>query len=118
LIPTENNKEIFKNNEITVLCNVAKQSDSVLSGNIYVSNNLIDKQLTNIKLNLLVPKYITPKVVSTPTSHLEPRQQLGIKKEFTMTSSDETKPIKIQIKYSYNINNESTEVKYLIKIFR
>jgi hypothetical protein len=107
---TENLKEVFKNNEITVLCSVVQNAENIFSGNLYVSNNLFDQQITNIKINLLVPKYVSPKVVSSPATHLEPKQSQGIKKEFVMTSSDTSKPIKIQIKYSYNVGNDPNEV--------
>jgi hypothetical protein len=104
-----NNKEIFKNNEITVIGNVSQQSESVFTGNLFVTNNL-DKVLTGVKLNLLVPKYVIPKVVSSNNTQLEPKEQLGMRKEFVMTSSDTSKPIKIQIKYSYCIGDDQNEV--------
>ena len=50
-----------------------------MCGSFYDSNN-IQKNLNNIKVNLMVPKYLTLKVLNIFGSSLEPNQGLGIKK--------------------------------------
>jgi hypothetical protein len=72
-------KQIFKNNEITIYCSTNKVFDGNSITNFSVSNN-INKQLTNVKINFLVSKYLVFKVISTSNNVLEPLQSFGIKK--------------------------------------
>ena len=71
-------KQVFKNNEITLYSSINKNTEN-MSGSFYVSNN-IQKNLNNVKVNFMVPKYLTLKVLNTLGSSLEPNQGLGIKK--------------------------------------
>ncbi len=73
-------KQIFSNNEITINVSYNKSQDNTnLHANFYISNN-IDKLLNNVKLNLLVKKYLICKVLSTSGMNLEPKISMGIKK--------------------------------------
>jgi hypothetical protein len=73
-------KQIFKNNEITIYCSTNRVFDGNSITNFSVSSN-INKQLTNVKVNFLVSRYLVFKVISTsPNTALEPLQSFGIKK--------------------------------------
>lgn len=73
-----NKKQVFQNNEITLYSAIDKNTEN-MSGSFYVSNN-ISNNLNNVKINFMVPKYLTLKVLNTTGSSLEPNQHLGIKK--------------------------------------
>ena len=75
---SKNMKEIFKNSEITIYCTSSKDNNDT-NATLHLSNN-IDKQLTNVKINLFVIKYVSYKVISTSGTVLGPRQSFGIKK--------------------------------------
>jgi hypothetical protein len=72
-------KQLFKNNEITILVSTNHIFDGSSTTNFYISNN-IPKHLTNVKVNFLVSKHLVFKVLSTSSNTLEPLQTLGIKK--------------------------------------
>jgi hypothetical protein len=72
-------KQLFKNNEITILVSTNRIFDGSSITNFYISNN-IPKQLTNVKINFLVSKHLVFKVISTNSNTLESLQTLGIKK--------------------------------------
>jgi hypothetical protein len=74
-----NMKQIFKNNEITIYCNTNRVFDGNSVTVFSISNN-IAKQLSNVKINFLVSKYLVFKVISTSNNILEPLQSFGIKK--------------------------------------
>ena len=74
----QNMKQVFENNEITLLSAIDKNSEN-MSGSFYVSNK-ISSSLNNVKINFMVPKYLTLKVLNTTGSMLEANQNLGIKK--------------------------------------
>lgn len=75
---SSNMKEIHKNNEITIYCSSSK-ADNTTNATLAVSNNT-DKQISNVKITLMVIKYVQYKVLSTSGAVLEPRQTYGIKK--------------------------------------
>mgnify|MGYP001028037516 FL=1 len=78
-IPNDPNmKKVFQNNEITLFSAINKNSEN-MSGSFYVSNN-ISNNLNNVKINFMVPKYLTLKVLNTTGSNLEANQNHGIKK--------------------------------------
>ena len=73
-------KQIFKNNDLTVYSQLSHSNDrSTITGSFLISNNL-DKNISNIKMNLSVKKHVNCKVISTSGASLEPRKSLGIKK--------------------------------------
>ncbi len=77
--PSPNMKNIFCNEEITIYCSSNKAENNTTNATLNISNN-VDKQLTNVKINLFVIKYVSYKVLSTSGNILEPRQSFGIKK--------------------------------------
>jgi hypothetical protein len=78
-------KQLFKNNEITILVSTNRVYDGSSVTNFYISNN-IPKQLTNVKVNFLVSKHLVFKVISTNSNILESLQSLGIKKVYFINS--------------------------------
>lgn len=73
-----NMKQIFQNNEITLSSSITRNNEN-MSGCFYVSNNT-QSYLNNVKVNFMVPKYITLKVSNTTGTSLEGNRSLGIKK--------------------------------------
>jgi hypothetical protein len=71
-------KQVYQNNEITLFSAIDKSSEN-MSGSFFVSNN-ISNSLNNVKINFMVPKYLSLKVLNTAGSNLEPNQNHGIKK--------------------------------------
>lgn len=117
-------RQLFKNNDIALYYTTQSRSSdgNTINGMFYVSNN-IDKRLNNIKLNFGVLNYLTLKVVSTNGTNLEPNQSLGYKKvnrnkfniqEVTITNSDPSKPVRLQIKYGYTMDSKEVHYIYLI----
>jgi hypothetical protein len=78
-------KQLFKNNEITILVSTNGVFDGNSTTNFYISNN-ISKQLTNVKVNFMVSKHLLFKVLSTSSNILEPLQTLGVKKVIIINS--------------------------------
>ena len=109
--PTSNTmKEVYKNQDISVYSQF-DVSCSPNKGIFYISNNS-SKILSNVKLNFLVKKHITFKVISTSGNQLEPNASLGIKKDVTLLNNDTSKPIVIKMNIGYTAEgrdiNEST----------
>jgi len=73
-----NIKQIFKNNEITIYC--SSQTENNTTNAVFQISNNIDRPLTNLKVNFMVTKNVTPRIISTSGTNLEPRQSFGFKK--------------------------------------
>jgi len=73
-----NMKQIFNNNEITIYC--SSQTENNTTNAVFQISNNIDKPLSNLKVNFMVTKNVTPKIISTSGTNLEPRQSFGFKK--------------------------------------
>jgi len=73
-----NIKQIFKNNEITIYC--SSQTENNTTNAVFQISNNIDRPLTNLKVNFMVTKNVTPRIISTSGTSLEPRQSFGFKK--------------------------------------
>ena len=114
--PQESNsmKECFKNEDVSVYYSITKKEGNNIDGSIYVSNNS-KEQINEIKLNFLVQKFVKLTVLATSGNSLEPSQSLGIKKDFTLNTSDPNKKIIIKIKLHYIINNEEKKNEITIK---
>jgi hypothetical protein len=78
---TSNEKfhEFFKNNEISIGFTLQKLSDGSINSNFYMSN-LLNKNLTDIKINFMVQRFVTLKVISTSGNNLGQYENKGIKK--------------------------------------
>ena len=85
-----------------------------MEGSLYVSNNS-KEQITELKINFLVQKFVKLTVLATSGSTLEPSQSLGIKKDFTLTSSDPNKKIVLKLKVHYIFNNEEKKHEVILK---
>ena len=107
-------KECFKNEDITLFYSITKKEGTNIDGSVYASNNS-NEQITEVKINFLVQKFVKLTVLATSGNTLEPSQSLGIKKDFTLTSSDSKKKIIIKIKLHYTINNETKAHELTIK---
>ena len=107
-------KECFKNEEISLFYSITKKEGSNIDGSVYASNNS-NGQITEVKINFLVQKFVKLTVLNTSGNILEPSQSLGIKKDFTLTSNDPKKKIVIKIKLHYTINNEEKVHELTIK---
>ena len=83
-------KECFKNEEISLFYSITKKEGSNIDGSVYASNNS-NGQITEVKINFLVQKFVKLTVLNTSGNILEPSQSLGIKKDFTLTSNDPKK---------------------------
>ena len=114
--PTETNamKECFKNEDISLYYTITKKEGSNIDGAVFATNHS-NSQITEVKINFLVQKFVKLTVLSTSGNILEPSQSLGIKKDFTLTSSDPSKKIVIKIKLHYLINNEEKKHELTIK---
>jgi hypothetical protein len=112
----ENNvmKECFKNEEISLYYSITKKEGSVLEGSLFVSNNS-KEQITELKINFLVQKFVKLTVLSTSGYSLEPSQSLGVKKDFTLTSNDPNKKIVLKLKVHYIFKNEEKKHEIIIK---
>ena len=115
-VPQESNsmKECFKNDDVSLYYSITKKEGNNIDGSVFVSNNS-KEQINEIKLNFLVQKFVKLTVLATSGNTLEPSQSLGIKKDFTLTSSDPNKKIIIKIKLHYIINNEEKKHEITIK---
>ena len=114
--PTEANamKECFKNEDISLYYTITKKEGSNIDGAVFATNHS-NSQITEVKINFLVQKFVKLTVLATSGNTLEPSQSLGIKKDFTLTSSDPNKKIIIKIKLHYLINNEEKKHEITIK---
>ena len=93
-------KEVFKNADLCVYSSLT-QNNTSYEGAFFISNNTMS-QLTNVKLNFLVKKNLTLKVISNSGNVLSPNSSLGIKKEVSIVNNDPSKPVVIKIKIEYN----------------
>jgi hypothetical protein len=71
--------EIFNNKEISIGFTLYKLQDESINSNFYISN-LLNKNLTDVKINFMVQRFVTLKVISTSGNKLEPLENKGIKK--------------------------------------
>ena len=97
---TNQMKEVFKNADLCVYSSLT-QNNTSYEGAFFISNNTMS-QLTNVKLNFLVKKNLTLKVISNSGNVLSPNSSLGIKKEVSIVNNDPSKPVVIKIKIEYN----------------
>ena len=107
-------KECFKNDDIILYYSITKKEGNNLEGSVFASNNS-KEQITELKINFLVQKFVKLTVLATSGNSLEPSQSLGIKKDFSLTSSDPNKKIIIKLKIHYMINNEEKKYEFAIK---
>ena len=71
--------EFFKNDEVSFCFTLYKSFDGSMNSAFYMSN-LKPKQLTNVKINFSVQKFVNLKVLSTSGNTLNPMEIRGIKK--------------------------------------
>ena len=109
-------KECFKNEDITLYYQINKTSDTNYDGTVYASNNS-DEVIDNIKINLMVLKFVTVKVLSTSGTSLEKHQGLGIRKDFSMVSSDPNKKVVMKVKLVYQIKGHENNATVTIDDF-
>ena len=107
-------KECFKNDDVSIYYNITKKEGSNIDGSVYATNNK-NIQITGVKISFLVQKFVKLTVLATSGDSLEPNQSLGIKKDFTLTSSDPNKKVTIKIKLHYSINDKEQMVEFTIK---
>lgn len=114
-IPSGAMKEVYRNQDLSIY-SMLNLSGDVYNGAFYASNNT-QKQLTNVKINFLVKKHVSFKVISTSGNVLEPNASLGIKKEITMKNNDLSKPVEIKINISYTSEGKDVSQSALVKDF-
>ena len=107
-------KECFKNEDISIYYNITKKEGNNIDGSVYATNNTKLK-ITGVKISFLVQKFVKLTVLSTSGDTLEPEQSLGIKKDFTLTSSDTNKKIILKIKLHYLVNDKEQMHEFTIK---
>ena len=107
-------KECFKNDDISIYYTITKKEQSNLDGTIYATNNK-NISISGVKIIFQVQKFVKLNVLSVSGDQLEPNQSLGIKKDFTLTSSEPNKKVLIKIKLQYMINNEEKTEQFIIK---
>jgi len=108
-------KECFKNEDISLYYSITKKEGNNIDGSVFASNNNKEEQITEVKINFLVQKFVKLTVLNTSGNTLEPSQSLGIKKDFTLTSNDPSKKIIVKIKLHYIINKEEKTKELTIK---
>ena len=111
---TNSMKECFKNEDISLYYNITKKDGNTIDGSVFASNNS-NEEISEVKINFLVQKFVKLVVLNTSGNILEPSQSLGIKKDFTLTSSDPNKKIVVKIKLHYIINKEEKTKELTIK---
>ena len=99
-INVEKFHEFFKNEEISIGFTLQRLSDGSINSIFYMSN-FLNKNLTNIKINFMVQKFVTLKVLLTSGNNLGPMEFKGIKKEINVINSDNEKKVIIKLKYTY-----------------
>ena len=107
-------KECFKNEDISLYYNITKKEGSNVDGSVYATNNKNIK-ITGVKISFLVQKFVKLTVLANSGDSLEPNQSLGIKKDFTLTSSEPNKKIVLKIKLHYSINDKEQMHEFTIK---
>ena len=111
---TNSMKECFKNEDLSLYYNITKKEGSTIDGSVFASSHS-NEEITDVKINFLVQKFVKLTVLDTSGFALQPGQSLGIKKDFTLTSSDPSKKIIIKIKLHYSINKEEKTKELTIK---
>ena len=107
-------KECYKNEDISIYYNITKKEGSNIEGSVYATNNK-NESITGVKIVFLVQKFVKLTVLATSGDTLEPNQSLGIKKDFSLTSSEPNKKVILKIKLHYSINNEEKAQEFNIK---
>ena len=107
-------KECFKNEDISIYYNISKKEAGNIDGTFYATNNK-NVPITGVKIIFQVQKFVKLNVLHLSGDQLEPSQSLGIKKDFTLTSSDPHKKINIKIRLEYIINSEEKKEEFIIK---
>ena len=107
-------KECYKNEDISIYINITKKEGSNIEGSVYATNNK-NESITGVKIVFLVQKFVKLTVLATSGDTLEPNQSLGIKKDFSLTSSEPNKKVILKIKLHYSINNEEKAQEFNIK---
>ena len=107
-------KECFKNDDITMHYNITKKESNNIDGSLYATNNK-NIEITGVKIIFQVQKFVKLNVLSVSGDKLEPNQSLGIKKDFTLTSSEPNKKVTLKIKLQYTINSEEKTEQFMIK---
>jgi len=107
-------KECYKNEDISIYYNITKKEGSSIEGSVYATNNK-NESITGVKIVFLVQKFVKLTVLATSGDTLEPNQSLGIKKDFSLTSSEPNKKVILKIKLHYSINNEEKAQEFNIK---
>ena len=107
-------KECFKNDDITMYYNITKKESNNIDGSLYATNNK-NIEITGVKIIFQVQKFVKLNVLSVSGDKLEPNQSLGIKKDFTLTSSEPNKKVTLKIKLQYTINSEEKTEQFMIK---
>ena len=107
-------KECYKNEDISIYYNITKKEGSNIEGSVYATNNK-NESITGVKIVFLVQKFVKLIVLATSGDTLEPNQSLGIKKDFSLTSSEPNKKVILKIKLHYSINNEEKAQEFNIK---
>ena len=107
-------KECYKNEDISIYYNITKKEGSNIEGSVYATNNK-NESITGVKIVFLVQKFVKLTVLATSGDTLEPNQSLGIKKDFSLTSSEPNKKVILKIKLHYSINHEEKAQEFNIK---
>ena len=107
-------KECFQNDDITMYYNITKKESNNIDGSLYATNNK-NIEITGVKIIFQVQKFVKLNVLSVSGDKLEPNQSLGIKKDFTLTSSEPNKKVTLKIKLQYTINSEEKTEQFMIK---
>ena len=107
-------KECFKNDDITMYYNITKKESNNIDGSLYATNNK-NIDIIGVKIIFQVQKFVKLNVLSVSGDKLEPNQSLGIKKDFTLTSSEPNKKVTLKIKLQYTINSEEKTEQFMIK---
>ena len=75
---TNSMKECFKNEDISLYYNITKKEGNTIDGSVFASNNS-NEEISEVKINFLVQKFVKLVVLNTSGNILEPSQSLGIK---------------------------------------
>ena len=75
---TNSMKECFKNEDISLYYNITKKDGNTIDGSVFASNNS-NEEISEVKINFLVQKFVKLVVLNTSGNILEPSQSLGIK---------------------------------------
>ena len=98
-------KECFKNEDISLYYNITKKEGSILDGSVFASSHS-NEEITDVKINFLIQKFVILTVLDTSGFALQPGQSLGIKNDFTLTSSDLAKKLKFKNKFFLSLNSK------------